>query len=87
MTDYVDRPLSTCEQANCQLKQIFSAIKNGHSYNRMGMQPWYLAFLASLRRSYTPPSVRLMDSLVEQLHKNVMQIVDDALVREGVCTG
>ena len=27
-----------------------------------------------------------MDSLVEQLHKNVKQIVDEAMVREGVCT-
>ena len=45
------------------------------------VQPWYLAFLASLRRSYKRSSVRLMDSLVEWLHKNVTQIVDKALVR------
>ena len=38
---------------------------NGHSYNSM-VQSWYLAFLASLRRSYMPPSVRLAGSLVEQ---------------------
>ena len=45
------------------------------------VQPWYLAFLASLRRSYKRSSVRLMDSLVEWLHKNVTHIADEALVR------
>ena len=85
MAEYVHRPLSSYEQANCQLKQVFSSIMNGHSYNSQ-VQPWHLAFLASLRRSYAAPSVRTMDSIVEQLHKNVTQLVDEAMVREGVCT-
>ena len=58
MTEHVDRPLSIYEQTNCQLKQVFYAIMNGQQW-----QPWYVAFVASLRRSYALPSVRLMDSL------------------------
>ena len=44
----------------------------------------FVAIIARFKRSHTPPPLRVTDSLVEYLSKNVSQVVAEAIVRASL---